>query len=132
MQANRSRDTSPELAVRRAVHRLGLRYRVGQRPLPNLRQSADLVFPRAKVAVFVDGCFWHGCPDHYRAPASNRDYWSAKINKNQRRDAAIDAALRHAGWTAVRVWEHDEATAVALHVAQLVRRRSSRAALHGR
>ena len=79
MQGNRSRDTKPELAVRRAVHALGLRYRVAQQPLREVRRSADLVFPSVKVAVFVDGCFWHGCPEHYREPGSHIDYWRPKI-----------------------------------------------------
>ena len=113
MRANRSRDTRPEVAVRQAAHRLGLRYRVCARPLPNLRRTADMVFSRAKVAVFVDGCFWHGWPDHYRAPGSNREYWSNKVSKNQRRDEAVDSALREAGWTVVRVWEHDNPGVVA-------------------
>ena len=93
MQANRSRDTGPEVAVRRAVHRLGLRYRVDVRPLPAVRRRADLVVRRAQVAVFIDGCWWHGCPDHYRAPRANSDYWSAKVARNQARDLEIDRAL---------------------------------------
>ena len=85
------------------------------------RTPSSSVFPRAKVAVFVDGCFWHGCPDHYRAPGSNREYWSNKVIKNQRRDEAVDIALREAGWTVVRVWEHDNPRVVARRLAQLVR-----------
>ena len=73
MQANRSRDTKPDLAVRSAVHRRGLRYRVAARPQPELRRTADMVFRRAKVAVFVDGCYWHGCPEHHTQPATNRE-----------------------------------------------------------
>lgn len=113
MRANRSRDTRPELAVRSILHRRGLRYRVIARPLPDLRRTADLVFTRAKVAVFVDGCYWHGCPEHYRRPSSNVDYWVAKLERNQRRDQEVDAALRDAGWFVIRVWEHEDATDVA-------------------
>ena len=75
MRGNRSRDTSPELRVRSLVHRRGLRYRVAQRPIPTLRRTADLVFRRAKVAVNVDGCFWHGCEQHYKEPKTNTEYW---------------------------------------------------------
>lgn len=107
MQGNRRRDTSPELAIRRAVHAQGLRYRVDSRPLRTVRRTADLVFSRVRVAVFVDGCFWHGCPDHYRLPASNTEYWSAKIERNRTRDRAFDDLLKAAGWTPIRVWEHE-------------------------
>jgi DNA mismatch endonuclease (patch repair protein) len=106
MQANRSRDTKPELALRRALHALGHRYRVGARPLHHVRRSADLVFTRKRIAVFVDGCFWHGCPEHHRAPSANSEYWSNKINRNRQRDTEINRLLESAGWTAVRIWEH--------------------------
>ncbi|WP_345390603.1 hypothetical protein [Nonomuraea salmonea] len=78
MKANRSRDTRPELALRRAVHALGLRYRVASRPLPELRRTADMVFTKAKVAIFMDGCFWHGCPEHHTSAVRNSDYWAQK------------------------------------------------------
>ena len=107
MQGNRSRDTKPEMAIRRAVHALGLRYRVDFRPLPRLNRRADLVFTRAKVAVFVDGCFWHGCVEHGTAARSNADYWAEKIARNQDRDAETDRLLVDAGWTVVRAWEHE-------------------------
>jgi DNA mismatch endonuclease, patch repair protein len=121
MRGNRSRDTRPELAVRRAAYRLGLRYRVNVRPVPTLRHTADMVFSRAKVAVFIDGCFWHGCPHHYRAPASNQGYWSTKVINNQCRDEAVDSALSQVGWIVVRVWEHDDPETVAHQIAQLVK-----------
>jgi DNA mismatch endonuclease (patch repair protein) len=108
MQGNRSRDTAPELAVRKLVHAMGLRYRVNARPLPTLRRTADLVFTRARLAVFIDGCFWHGCPDHHRLPSANADYWTAKVARNRERDAATDDALKVAGWTALRFWAHEE------------------------
>jgi DNA mismatch endonuclease (patch repair protein) len=110
MRGNRNRDTRPEMAVRSAVHAMGLRYRVAIRPVRELRRSADLVFRRARVAVFVDGCFWHGCPDHFVLPRTNVDYWTAKIDRNRTRDAETDALLADAGWIVVRVWEHEAPT----------------------
>lgn len=123
MRANRSRGTAPELALRSALHRLGLRYRVNVRPIKAVRRTADLVFPRSKVAVFVDGCFWHGCPDHYRAPASNDDYWSAKLARNVARDVQVNGLLREQGWTVVRVWEHEPVEQAAARVESVVRSR---------
>lgn len=113
MQGNRSRDTAPELAVRRLVHAMGLRYRVDARPLPTLRRKADLVFTRRRVAVFIDGCFWHGCPQHHRQPTANSDYWAAKVARNRARDAATDEALTAAGWTVLRFWAHQPPAVVA-------------------
>lgn len=107
MRGNKGRDTKPELALRSAVHALGLRYRVGVSPLPGVRRTADLVFPRAKVAVFVDGCFWHGCPKHHRPARRNAEFWTTKIEGNVARDADTDARLRAAQWTVIRVWEHE-------------------------
>lgn len=107
MQANRPRDTKPELALRSAAHRLGLRFRVGVAPLPWLRRTADMVFPRARLAVFLDGCFWHGCPDHYVAPQAHGDFWARKVAENRRRDSETDRLLREAGWTVLRIWEHE-------------------------
>ena len=121
MQGNRSRDTKPELAVRSAVHRRGLRYRVAVRPLPELRRTADLVFRKAKIAVFVDGCYWHGCPEHHTQPATNPEYWSAKITGNIARDQDTDAHLQKAGWTVLRFWEHEDPETVADAVERSVR-----------
>lgn len=120
MQGNKGYDSTPELAVRRAVHALGLRYRVGTRPLPGLNRRADLVFRRARVAVFVDGCFWHGCPDHFIGPKSNVEYWNTKIGRNVVRDRDTTAVITAGGWEVVRVWEHEDPTLVADAVAQLV------------
>ena len=108
MRGNRNRDTRPEVAVRSAVHALGLRYRVADRPIAGVRRTADLVFRRRRVAVFVDGCFWHGCPDHFVIPRTHVDYWTAKIERNRQRDVETDALLAEAGWRAVRVWEHED------------------------
>ncbi|MFC8618971.1 very short patch repair endonuclease [Micromonospora purpureochromogenes] len=116
MRANRGRDTRPELALRRAVHRLGLRYRVSYRPLPQLRRTADLVFTRQRVAVFLDGCYWHGCPDHHRPARTNDAFWRDKISANRDRDAETDRLLIEAGWVVVRVWEHEDGAAAAERV----------------
>ena len=120
MQGNRPRDTQPELAVRRAAFALGLRYRIGQRPLADYRRTADLVFPRARIAVFVDGCFWHGCPVHGSQPKVNVDYWEPKLAGNRKRDAETDELLRRAGWLPLRFWAHDDPAYVAGQIAQVV------------
>ncbi|MGL5827339.1 MAG: very short patch repair endonuclease [Nocardioides sp.] len=108
MQAIRSRDTAPELAIRRELHRLGLRYRVAIAPEPSIRRRADIVFTRARVAVFIDGCFWHGCQEHGRSSFNhNVDYWPAKIQTNVARDADTNRQLANAGWHVLRYWEHE-------------------------
>lgn len=126
MKANRGRDTKPELALRSATHKLGLRYRVDTAPIKELRRRADLVFSKAKVAVFSDGCYWHGCPDHYRPARQNDVFWSDKISKNQARDRDTDAKLAEAGWLVIRVWEHEDPVEAAHRIAQAVRNRDSR------
>jgi DNA mismatch endonuclease, patch repair protein len=125
MQGNRHRDTRPEMAIRRATHRLGLRYRVDVAPVLSLRRRrADLVFPRQRVAVFIDGCFWHGCPDHARVPGTNTVYWAAKIAGNRQRDAHTSQMLAAAGWRVLRVWEHEEPADAALRIGDVVRSRA--------
>lgn len=122
MQANRSRDTQPELAVRRQLHQRGLRYRVGIAPIPEIRRRADIVFTKAHVAVFIDGCFWHGCPEHGRRQFNyNADYWPSKIAANVARDQDTNARLRKAGWTVMRFWEHEETTSVVEAIDNTVR-----------
>lgn len=123
MQGNRSRDTLPELAIRSAVHRLGLRYRVSAYPLPGLRRSADLVFSSARVAVFVDGCYWHGCPDHYVPSRSHKEYWANKVSRNRERDADTNQQLLANGWLPLRVWAHEDPVQAADHIAKAVRER---------
>jgi DNA mismatch endonuclease (patch repair protein) len=113
MQGNRNRDTSPEIAVRSLVHRAGLRYRVAARPLPGLRRTADLVFRPVKVSVFIDGCYWHMCPEHGHYPASNASYWTPKLDGNVRRDRETDKQLQEAGWLVMRFWEHQPSDAIA-------------------
>jgi DNA mismatch endonuclease (patch repair protein) len=121
MQRQRSRDTDPELSVRRALHGMGLRYRVHQQPLAELRRKADIVFRRDRIAVFVDGCFWHGCPQHGRREHRVNDwYWPEKIERNRRRDADTDERLDAAGWKVVRVWEHEAPDAAACRIARAV------------
>lgn len=113
MRGNRGRDTKPELDLRRRLHAAGLRYRVDMRPLPTVARRADIVFTRAKVAVFVDGCYWHGCPEHYKASKSNVAYWHAKITRNINRDRETDRMLSDAGWFVIRAWEHEAPSATA-------------------
>lgn len=122
MAANKRRDTRPELALRSLLHARGLRYRVDYAPLKAAaRNRADVVFTRAKVAVFVDGCFWHGCPEHCRPARTNPDFWAAKIAANQARDERVDELLRKAGWTVIRVWEHEDAGQAADRIQDAVR-----------
>ena len=107
MKANRRTDTKPELALRSALHALGYRYRKDYRlDLPLRRVRPDIAFTARKVAVFVDGCFWHACPEHGSKPKNNEWYWSPKLARNVERDRAADEALRAEGWTVVRLWEH--------------------------
>ncbi|MGZ3140529.1 very short patch repair endonuclease [Lentzea chajnantorensis] len=120
MLACRSRDTRPEKALRSLLHASGLRFRVCTRPVPQVRRTADIVFTRLRIAVFVDGCFWHGCPLHYKEPMTNTDYWVDKISGNRRRDEQTNALLGDAGWTVIRVWEHEEPEMAARVVAGLV------------
>lgn len=123
MQGNRKRDTKPELTLRRELHRRGLRYRVDHAlPLHGLRRRADVVFVRRRIAVFVDGCFWHGCVDHGTRPSTNSTYWTAKITRNVSRDVETRKLLEEAGWTVVRVWEHDDPYAAAAGIEALVHR----------
>lgn len=121
MRGNRSRDTLPELRVRSLLHRMGLRYRVDVRPEPDIARRADLVFRTARVAVMVDGCFWHGCPEHCVPSKSNTRYWSDKIEGNRRRDIDTDARLSARGWLVVRRWAHEDPVAIAQDVADAVR-----------
>jgi DNA mismatch endonuclease (patch repair protein) len=126
MQVTPRRDTPCELALRSAVHRAGLRYRVDW-PLPGTRRRADLAFVGARVAVFVDGCFWHGCPEHATQPRANAAWWRDKLAANVARDRDTDATLRRAGWLVLRFWEHADMQAAAMRVQRAVERRAGRA-----
>jgi DNA mismatch endonuclease (patch repair protein) len=121
MQANRRSNTKPEVVLRSALHRLGYRYRKDFRlDLEGVKVRPDIVFTARKVAVFVDGCFWHVCPDHGRQPTTNEWYWTPKLRRNMERDQTVNAALEAAGWTVVRLWEHEPlATAVQAVVTSL-------------
>ena len=108
---------------------MGLRFRKHGRPLPTLNCAADIVFRRERVAVFIDGCYWHGCPKHGTRPRTNSGYWSAKIARNIERDRRNDAALMDAGWCVVRVWEHEDPEQAAAQIHDLVRGRQADAGL---
>ncbi len=126
MRATGQRDTGPELALRSAVHRRGLRYRVVL-PVPGRpRRSIDVAFPRSRLAVFVDGCFWHGCPEHGTAPRSNAWWWEEKLTTNRARDQDTGSALQEAGWRVLRLWEHTEPTIAADMVEQALQRPEQR------
>ncbi len=121
MAKQRRRDTEAELSLRRILHARGLRYRVNA-PLPGLpRRRADLTFPTQQVAVFVDGCFWHGCPQHKTAPKNNAAWWALKLARNVERDRETDSHLANLGWTVVRIWEHEDPEVAALKVEAAVR-----------
>lgn len=113
MARQRRRDTVPELALRRELHRRGARFFVDRAPISGLRRRADLVFPRLRVAVYVDGCFWHRCPEHATDPKRNADWWADKLAGNVARDRRTDTELTTEGWQVVRVWEHENAEAAA-------------------
>lgn len=106
MQAVGSENTQPELRLRKALHRLGLRYRVHTRPERDFRCQADIVFRAVRACVFVDGCFWHGCPIHFSLPKTNLDWWLEKIQDNQARDERQRTALEQRGWQVISFWEH--------------------------
>ena len=119
----RRRDTKPELRLRSALHRRGLRFRVDRSPIEGMRSRADIVFGPPRIAVFVDGCFWHSCPEHSTIPKNNREWWTGKLAANQERDERVSAALRQAGWEVVRVWEHEDMEVAAKRIESLVRSR---------
>ena len=103
MSRVRSKNTKPEIALRKALWAAGLRYRVHYK-LPG---KPDLVFVSAKVAVFVDGCFWHGCPEHATWPKSNAGFWATKLRENMDRDQRVNEQLRQMGWHVLRLWQHE-------------------------
>lgn len=121
MQRTPQRDTAAELALRRELFRRGLRYRVDVAPLTGLRRRADLLFSRAKVAVFVDGCFWHSCATHGTLPRANAEWWASKLAATVRRDRDTDRLLTEAGWTVVRIWEHEAIADAADRIVNIVR-----------
>ncbi|MEY8040029.1 DNA mismatch endonuclease Vsr [Saccharopolyspora cebuensis] len=124
MRSTRRRDTGPELRLRRALHRRGLRYLVDTTPPgTNKRRRADVLLRGPRIAVFVDGCFWHSCPQHAHLPKRNREWWRRKLDGVVRRDRDTDAELTAAGWAIVRVWEHEDPEAAADRIARMARDR---------
>ncbi|NEW34858.1 very short patch repair endonuclease [Nocardia cyriacigeorgica] len=117
MSRQRRAGTAPELALRRELHRRGLRYFVDRAPIRGQRRRADVVFPRLRVAVYVDGCFWHSCPQHATHPKNNAEWWADKLAANVARDRATDDALAAAGWQVIRIWEHEDPVAAADRIA---------------
>jgi DNA mismatch endonuclease (patch repair protein) len=126
MRRTRQHGTAPELALRSELHRRGLRFRV-QRPLDfDVRRKADIVFPKGRLAIFVDGCFWHSCPEHATHPKANATFWAEKLAKNVLRDRDTDRRLEESGWSVLRIWEHETAAAGAdMIVARLALLRES-------
>lgn len=120
MQSNRGKDTRLELRVRGALHARGLRYRLQRKVPGSNRRTIDIAFPRQKVAVFIDGCFWHGCPVHHTAAKTNKEFWSAKVARNRERDIETDRMLMDAGWTAARFWEHQTTEEIVDRIVELV------------
>ncbi|GAA4169875.1 very short patch repair endonuclease [Gryllotalpicola koreensis] len=118
MRGNKRRDTKPELIVRSALHALGYRFRVDFRASPSIRTRADIVFTKRRVIVFIDGCFWHGCPTHGSRPKTNSDYWLPKLDRNIARDRATDATLASEGWVVLHFWEHEDLTTVVTSLTQ--------------
>lgn len=123
MERQSRRDTKPEMDLRRALWRKGLRYRLDRPPIKGMRRRAVIVFGPSKVAVYVDGCFWHSCPEHATVPKNNRDWWIDKLEANVRRDRDTDRQLEEAGWLAIRVWEHEAVEEAAAAIADHVRLR---------
>lgn len=123
MRAQRERDTDPELALRRALHAQGLRYRVHRQVVPGTRRQVDVVFPTERVAVDVRGCFWHVCPEHATWPKRNGDWWEQKLNANVVRDLDTEDRLHSADWVHVVVWEHEDPNEAARRIHEVVVRR---------
>ena len=120
MKAARQRDTLPEVRLRSLLHSMGLRYRLHSMPIPGLKRRADILFRKWRVAVYVDGCFWHGCPIHGTWPKCNKEFWRTKIESNCARDRDTDRRLEAAGWTVLRVWEHEDPHEAADRIARCV------------
>lgn len=126
MKGNSASETKPEVALRSELHRRGLRFRKHAPPQAGVRCRADVVFTRARVAVFVDGCFWHGCPTHGTQPRTNASYWGPKLRRNIERDRENDEVLTAAGWQVIRVWEHETPAVAATRIAMIVQGRQSK------
>lgn len=126
------RDTAPEMLIRREAHRRGLRYRVDAQ-LPGMpRRRADMLFPGRRLAVFVDGCFWHSCPEHSSVPRANREWWIRKLDANRARDRETDDHLLGLGWAVLRFWEHEDPLVAVDAVERVVRAATNEAGATGR
>jgi DNA mismatch endonuclease (patch repair protein) len=126
MKANRGRDNAYELRLRRALHAAGLRYRLHRRSITGTTRSIDIAFLGPRVAVFVDGCFWHGCPLHGTQAKSNSEWWRQKIEANRERDRDTNARLESLGWKVIRIWEHEALVDAVAHIKSEVSHRSTR------
>jgi DNA mismatch endonuclease (patch repair protein) len=115
-----TRNSKPELLIRTQLHAKGLRYRLHRKDLPG---KPDIVFGPSKVAVFVDGCFWHNCPEHGTIPKNNREWWKEKFQRNRERDIRKDRQLKEMGWLPIHVWEHEDPDTAARNIDQLVKER---------
>ena len=133
MRRNPRRDTGPEVALRSALHRRGLRFRKDL-PLrvPGRVVRPDVAFTRQRLAVFIDGCFWHACPVHGNQPRANTDYWGPKLERNVKRDQAVNAALDAAGWHVLRAWEHEPVEEIATRVEETLQGLESASSVNGR
>lgn len=123
MKAAKPRNTAPEKALRSALHKRGLRFRIDEKPIKELNRKADIVFRPAKVAIFVDGCFWHGCPFHGTQAKANAEFWSFKIKQNQERDVDTTKRLEEAGWKVIRVWEHENPEKASEKICKIIGKR---------
>jgi DNA mismatch endonuclease (patch repair protein) len=121
MQANRARDTRPEIVLRSELNRFGLRFRKHYRPVRGIRGGVDIAFTRWKLAVFVDGCFWHGCPDHGSIPVTNAEWWGYKLQATRSRDKRNDDVLLANGWRVLHAWEHEPVAEVIARVQAALR-----------
>lgn len=124
MSRTRGKDTAAELAIRRALHARGWRYRVNTRPVDTIRRTGDIVFTKRKVVVLIDGCFWHGCPQHYVVPKTRTEWWVDKITGNMRRDEETTHLWVDAGWRVLRFWEHEPASNVVVRIEEALGRPS--------
>lgn len=123
MRSVRQKGTQKELEIRSALHRLGMRFRIQVFPVDGLRRQADIVFRSERIAVFVDGCFWHSCPVHRTLPKSNTEWWRAKLEQNMLRDEDTNTKLSEAGWLVLRFWEHEDSNQVAKEIETIVKKR---------
>lgn len=120
MKKQGQRDTRAELLIRRRLHALGFRFRVDRKPEPSMRTRGDLIFTRQRVVVFVDGCFWHACPQHRSVPRTNSAWWKEKLAANVMRDERATQQLQACGWTVVRIWEHENTEAAVDQIIEAV------------